>query len=556
MSTNEGPWIAPARVTDAGKRRPTWWMRRALHLDSVPDGIAVEIVCLGYYELYVNGERVGEEPLAPSVTKLDRRAFAIRHEIGAHVHEGENCIAIWCGSGWYLPHQFTVHDDASPLLRVRILGDDVNDAVPGEWRCREANRFIVGGWQWDDFGGEEVDAAQALPDWNRGGCDLDDWRPVLTVSPPPIVITEPTCPPNRIGETYPAQSVRTLGEQHFEVDFGTCLSGWVDIRFGPLVRGREITLRFYDLPADNQRNRDHSYKQRSIYRAAGRGDERFTNRFNYVGFRYMTIEGLDTPPELADMRALLVESAMERTGHFRCSNELYNRIHELNVQTLRCLNLGGYSVDCPHRERNGYGADGQTSLPAYLYLLDSARFLDKWLTDWCDVYKPDSGRIPIYAQETYPGWGYMLANGATTIWEQWNGFWSQIHSCFAGPAAWLYAGPAGIRPDETGPGFERFVLAPAFLDELDFVEASYDSCRGRIESSWKREDGAISWSVLVPEGSCVTLAIPLADSTELVVNGTPWTGTAAVRQDARGIPGLHLELTGGRYALQWPVCVA
>ena len=56
----------------------------------------------------------------------------------------------------------------------------------------------------------------------------------------------------------------------------------------------------------------------------------------------------------------------------------------------------------------------------------------------------------IFNQTTYPGWGYMLSQGATTFWEQWNGYCSQIHSCFTSPGGWFYQGLAGIRPDETG----------------------------------------------------------------------------------------------------------
>ena len=88
----------------------------------------------------------------------------------------------------------------------------------------------------------------------------------------------------------------------------------------------------------------------------------FENKFNYAGFRYVVLEGVDACPDLADMEAMLIDADMAPAGSFRCSNELFNRIHDVNVHTLRCLDLGGYSVDCPHRERNGYGCDGQSGL--------------------------------------------------------------------------------------------------------------------------------------------------------------------------------------------------
>jgi len=767
-------WITPALVRQqecaAGSgslvdRHPTWWMRRNVALDSVAGRMHLAIVCLGYYELYVNGERVGDEPLAPSISRLDRRGLCVVHDVTGRLREGENNVAVWCGSGWYLPHQFKVHEGWSPLLLVKgfACSDDgkLEKWLEGDeaWLCREANRWVVGTWSWNDFGGEQVDGRSALPDWNAAGASTEDWHRATMVSPPPIEISLRTCPPNRIGETYPARSVRRLDDGRFEVDFGTCLTGWIDIRFAGLARGQTVTMRFGDLPADNDTNRDHTYNQRSIYHARGGGEDRFTNKFNYAGFRYVTIEGVAEPPELDDMRALLVESALERVGGFRCSNGLFNRIHDLNVDTLRCLNLGGYTVDCPHRERNGYGADAQTAIPAYLYTMDSHAFLRKWLVDWCDVYEPETGRIPlcapthhgqeapawggvvaplawnlylyygdreslknafdvilghlrylqgfveggvlrfermgrpfhgdwvparrgmdtkrkpdvpmrelfnscylaylwrifvkicsalsreefipeaernlaalregvhgeffdegaglylmaeqayqampllagavptelrssiqerlvgliaeqgwhmdtglpgttflldvlaqcgeheaiarIYAQETYPGWGHMLASGATTIWEQWNGYWSRIHSCFAGPAAWLYSGLAGIRPDEAGPGFESFILAPAFVRDIDLVEASYDSIRGRIESRWRREDGEISWSVAVPAGSGATVRLPIADPAGLTIDGRALDGEARRTTDAKGEAQIRFRLADGAHVLQW-----
>lgn len=345
--THEGEWITPAveRQPDVGvgsrgevERHPTWWLRRLARLDELPERMWAEIVALGYYELYVNGERVGGEPLAPSVTKLDCRAFLVRHDITSHLRAGDNCVAIWCSSGWYLPHQFTVHEHWSPLLRVSVIADAAKEAwiaSDAGWQCRESNRWVIGRWAWDQFGGEEVDAATYDLNWNTTDGDSAGWHAARVVSAPPVDVTERDCPPNRVGARYAAQRVRQLDDGRYEVDFGTCLAGTVDLCFPSLGAGERVTLQFYDLPADNDRKRDHSYNQRSVYVGAGDGEDRFVNRFNYAGFRYVTLDGLHEAPVLADMEAQLVETAMEPVGSFRCSNELFNRIHNLNVHTLR-----------------------------------------------------------------------------------------------------------------------------------------------------------------------------------------------------------------------------
>ena len=113
----QADWITPALEPcpplgrgDRLRLLPTWWMRRTVSLDALPDRVHLGIVCLGYYELYVNGRRVGNEPLAPSVSKLDDRALCIVHDISAVLTPGENCIGIWCSYGWYFPQQFSVHE--------------------------------------------------------------------------------------------------------------------------------------------------------------------------------------------------------------------------------------------------------------------------------------------------------------------------------------------------------------------------------------------------------------------------------------------------------------
>ncbi len=77
----------------------------------------------------------------------------------------------------------------------------------------------------------------------------------------------------------------------------------------------------------------------------------------------------------------------------------------------------------------------------------------------------------------------MVEQGATTMWEQWNGFWSQIHSCFTSADNWLYLGLAGIRPDPAAPGFKNVIIRPAVVGDITWVKAHHDGPYGRIAVS-------------------------------------------------------------------------
>ena len=103
------------------------------------------------------------------------------------------------------------------------------------------------------------------------------------------------------------------------------------------------------------------------------------------------------------MQALLLETALEPVGTFSSSNELFNQIHKTNLWTLRSLNAGGYTVDCPHRERWGYG-DGQVGIESLIMNRNAATFYAKWAEDWLETQNPETGDIA-YTAPRFSGSG-------------------------------------------------------------------------------------------------------------------------------------------------------
>ncbi len=114
----------------------------------------------------------------------------------------------------------------------------------------------------------------------------------------------------------------------------------------------------------------------------------------------------------------------------------------------------------------------------------------------------------IVSQKEYPGWGYMLEQGATTWWEQWNGYYSHIHSCFTSLDGWFYQGLSGIRPDPAAPGFKKIIIKPAIVGDLTWVKAHFDSPYGRIVSEWKRAGDQLTMDVTIPVNTTATVFLP------------------------------------------------
>lgn len=128
-------------------------------------------------------------------------------------------------------------------------------------------------------------------------------------------------------------------------------------------------------------------------------------------------------------------------------------------------------------------------------------------------------------QPTYPSYGYMVDQGASTVWERWDGYipgrgyrsdLSHSESLLFGQ--WIVERIAGIRPDPKHPGFKHFFIEPQFFRALKWVKTSYDSVRGRIESNYKIEDGKMKLSVLVPPNTAATVIMP-DGNTEKIESG-------------------------------------
>ena len=133
--------------------------------------------------------------------------------------------------------------------------------------------------------------------------------------------------------------------------------------------------------------------------------------------------------------------------------------------------------------------------------------------------------LKIASNDTYPSWGYMYRNGATTIWELWNGntadpaMNSGNHVMLLGDLIlWEYEYLGGIRA--LAPGYSKIQLKPYPIEGLDFVNCSYNSVSGRIESHWKREGNRFEWDIVIPANTTAEVCLPTANGYEVKTYGS------------------------------------
>ena len=154
--------------------------------------------------------------------------------------------------------------------------------------------------------------------------------------------------------------------------------------------------------------------------------------------------------------------------------------------------------------------------------------------------RPDVA-LQIATQPTYPGWGYMVKKGATTIWELWNGdtadpaMNSGNHVMQIGDLGlWMYEDLGGIRPDPEIPGFKHIRIHPYTVKGLSFVKTSHKSMYGLISSDWKRENGKLTLDVVIPPNTSATVWVPSKKASDVTEKG-------ASADKARGVKFARMD---------------
>jgi len=157
----------------------------------------------------------------------------------------------------------------------------------------------------------------------------------------------------------------------------------------------------------------------------------------------------------------------------------------------------------------------------------------------------------IVNQPGFPGWGWMLENGATTLWEHWekdDNTFSQNHPMFGSVSQWLINWLGGIQPASEAAGCDQVVIRPQVVSDLNWVQCSYLSARGMITSDWRREDDAVQLTVEIPVGVAALVYLPAPAAERVTESGSPLLlapGVQVIRTDRAGVV---CRVGSGRYS--------
>ncbi|MDR2119566.1 MAG: glycoside hydrolase family 78 protein [Tannerella sp.] len=411
---DEAEWI---RHPDAPRTKHIWF-RRNLPLRDLPQNAFIHVASLGHHELYVNGERADYRALAPALTNFNKRLFYVTYDIAPLLREGDNTIAVWFASGWASYDCFS----RTPALRVLLSGRNADGstlalASDETWRCAVSNssdtRDTI---TYNNNGGEIVDARLAQPEWNLSTFDDSQWPfAAIAEGNDDVQLAAHDIPASRIFDMMEALNVSERSDGAYQIDFGRNFTGWVEVSFYGLEAGDTVVIGSAD---DNESFDD--FNIRNYFVSSGQPVETFSNRFNYIAGRYLNLKGLRNAAKLSDARAFPISTALEQTGMFISENRMFEEIYNMDLWTFIANTTEGYTSDCPHRERCGYGEEATATswgigLPNY----DAGAFYRNVVRNWRDVQTEDGWGRHTAPQPNDVHWGGAMwsSAGMNVAWE-------------------------------------------------------------------------------------------------------------------------------------------
>lgn len=358
---------------------------------------------LGLYELFINGERIGDQVLAPAPSDYRRTVLYNSFDVTKQLRADRNAIGVVLGNGRYYTMRqnyktWKIPRFGYPKLRLNLVieyEDGTHRRVvtdPATWRLTAEGPIRSN----NEYDGETYDARMELGNWTEVGYDDSKWLEPQRVAVPDGTLRGNIAENMKVMRELPAAKVTRYGDRAI-VDFGQNMAGWVRMNVRDVQRGDTIRMRYAERLTDAG---DELYvrnlrdaRSTDTYIADGTEQGRpWSARFSYHGYRYIEVTGLKNPTE-ADFTAEVIYDDVPELGTFRCSNEVVNTVYR-NAWWSIVSNYKGVPLDCPQRnERQPWLGDHAVGSWGEAFLFDCGNLYAKWMDDAREAQRED-GCIP------------------------------------------------------------------------------------------------------------------------------------------------------------------
>ncbi|KAJ3579103.1 hypothetical protein NPX13_g1462 [Xylaria arbuscula] len=386
--------IAADKPTEQDAPHQPILLRKDFSLDTNVTSARLYITAYGVYEASINGQRVGDAVLAPGWQSYQHRLVYDTYDVTSLLAgNSNNTIGIQVGEGWYAGRigfetSRNIWGDTLGAFALLVVtnADGTSEMITTDLTWSSSTGAITTSEIYD---GEFYNSVNDQPGWNTPDftppANASKWIGVRALESPLGRLTAPDGPPIRRLEEVVLKDVITTPAGATVLDFGQNLVGWLRLNVsGPA--GTTIKMIHVEVLENGEIATAplRSAKQTDTLVLSGNGTQTWEPTFTYHGFRYVQVDGwptAQTPLNDETVKAIVIHSDMQRTGQFKTSDSLLNKLVENILWSLKG-NFMSVPTDCPQRdERLGWTGDAHAFSPTANFLYDAAGFWKGWLKD-------------------------------------------------------------------------------------------------------------------------------------------------------------------------------
>lgn len=375
------------------------YMKTIWNLKEKPTKARIYITAHGLYQLHVNGKKIGFYALAPDFTPYQKSIYYQTFDLTEVLVEGENHLQIPLGDGWYVGHSQGIParnhyygEHPALIFRAEAAYEDGTEEV----LVSDKNMGVYTGplLYADMFMGESLDMTEVPVKYTAVEKDYD-----LNVLIPQEYggIQEK--------QVLDAVEMHQLSNGAWIVDFGQVMAGHERILFKG-EKGSFIKIEFSEMLTPEGDimiiNPLSPFHEQTNYVRIVEDEFLYEPQFSFQGFRYVKVSGTRNELTKEQCKAVVLETAMEDTAFFRCSDERINQLIH-NAYWSQCGNMISIPTDCPQRERGGFTGDAQIFCRTAAWNQDVQGFFRRWLKS-CRQEQLKRGQIPIVVPYTSSYW--------------------------------------------------------------------------------------------------------------------------------------------------------
>ena len=399
------PTTGPNDSTGADAR--SLLLRKEFSVNKPVKHAFVHVTGLGFYELNVNNQKIGDHALQPEKTFYRERVLYHTFDITSQLKTGENCLGMMLGNGWFNPlkkwwsWRMQWFGDKRAILQLHITYEDgTSEIVVTDETWNMSPGPVVSSCIYD---GEIYDARLEQENWCSAGFDASLWKQADILPQPCKILKSVQHQPVKRNRVIKPKSVTKQGNGIYLVDMGQNFSGWLRLKIKG-QKGDTVVIRYAENIHETgtiDRTSNNLALSTDTLILNGNGPKVYEPRFTYHGFRYAEITGYPNEPGKDDIAGVVVHSACAPVGGFDCGNALVNNIHRATLWSQKS-NLMGLPTDCPQRdERLGWLGDAHVTADEAMFNFNMPLFYEKWLRDIKDCQDPVSGDIPYIAPRPF-----------------------------------------------------------------------------------------------------------------------------------------------------------